>query len=63
MAGMSDAPDDKVDKWRFEELIRAGFEVGPASLLAADRAVDLNLARRLAESPECGPDLAYQIVA
>jgi hypothetical protein len=40
--------DDRVARWRLEQLARAGYDVAATSLLAHDPAVDLRASRRTA---------------
>jgi hypothetical protein len=39
--------DDRVARWRLEQLARAGYDAAAASLLAHDPAVELHAAREL----------------
>jgi hypothetical protein len=56
------SPENEVVlRWRFEELMRAGFDAGSALILAGHAEVDLHAARRLVERG-CAPDLALRIV-
>ena len=52
---------EAVLRWRFEELMRAGFDAGNALILAGHSEVDLHRVRRLLERG-CPPDTALQIV-
>jgi hypothetical protein len=52
---------DAVVRWRFEELLRAGYDAGSALLLAGHLEVDLHQAARLVDRG-CPPSLALQIV-
>jgi len=52
---------EAVLRWRFEELMRAGFDAGNALILAGHAEVDLHEARRLLERG-CPPETALQIV-
>ncbi len=52
---------EAVLRWRFEELVRAGYDAGSALILAGHVEVDLHLARRLLEQG-CAPETALQIV-
>lgn len=53
---------DKVGKWRYDNLMSAGYTETQALMLALDRAkVDLHEAVDLAQ--RAGPTLAYQIVS
>ena len=53
--------DEAVIRWRFGELLRAGYDVGDALILAGHEEVDLHEATRLVERG-CPPELALQIV-
>ncbi len=46
-AERTDTEDDAVVRWRFDELVRAGYTWGTALKLARSRGVDLRLAERL----------------
>lgn len=52
---------ERVERWRTEELLRAGFDLEAATLLAADPAVDLHSALDLV-GRGCPPDLALRIL-
>jgi hypothetical protein len=52
---------DAVMRWRFEELLRAGYDAGSALIVAGHAEVDLHEAVRLVERG-CPPALAVQIV-
>ena len=52
---------ERVERWRAEELLRAGFDPGAASLLAGRIDVDLHEAIELVDRG-CSPDLALQIL-
>jgi hypothetical protein len=52
---------EAVLRWRFEELVRAGYEVGSALILASHVEVDLHDATSLLERG-CPPETALQIV-
>jgi hypothetical protein len=60
---MAEAPtfEDPVPRWRFDQLIRAGFAPMIAEELAARKDIDLHRATELAQ--DAGPELAYRIVA
>lgn len=49
-------------RWRFDQLVRHGYPELAASLLASDRRVDLELARRLVSRLACPPELAARIL-
>jgi hypothetical protein len=52
---------ERVERWRAEELIRAGFDPDSASRLAARLDVDLHGAQKMLEQG-CTPELALQIL-
>ena len=52
---------ERVERWRSEELIRAGFDPDSAQKLAADLTVDIRRAASMLEQG-CPPDLALQIL-
>ena len=52
---------EAVLRWRFEELIRAGYDAGSAMILASHVEVDLHDATTLIERG-CPPETAMQIV-
>ena len=52
---------EAVLRWRFEELMRVGFDPGSALILAGHAEVDLHAVCRLVERG-CPPDTALQIV-
>jgi hypothetical protein len=52
---------ERIERWRAEELERAGFEAAAASLLAGRNDVDLHYAIDLLRSG-CSPELALQIL-
>jgi hypothetical protein len=52
---------ERVERWRTEELIRAGYDADAAAQLAAQHDVDIrSAARMLAQG--CPPDLALRIL-
>lgn len=53
--------NERVSRWRAEELERAGYELSAAAVLAASAAVDLHLAVGLLERG-CPQDVAMQIL-
>jgi hypothetical protein len=53
--------EDPVPRWRFNQLLRAGFAPMIAEELAARKDIDLHRATELAQ--DAGPELAYRIVA
>jgi hypothetical protein len=52
---------DRIERWRTGELLRAGYPVAAAELLAACTEVDLHLATELLERG-CPADLAVRIL-
>ena len=52
---------ERVERWRAEELIRAGFDPAAATALAANVDVDLHAAVELLERG-CPVELAVQIL-
>jgi hypothetical protein len=52
---------ERIERWRSEELERAGFEAAAASLLASRPDVDLHFAINLLRNG-CAPELALQIL-
>ena len=52
---------ERVERWRAEELERAGYELSAAAVLAASSDVDLHLAIELLERG-CPQDVAMQIL-
>jgi hypothetical protein len=52
---------EAVLRWRFEELLRAGYDAGSAMILASHVEVDLHAARSLL-ARGCPPETAMQIV-
>ena len=52
---------EAVLRWRFEELVRAGYDAGSALIVAGHTEVDLHAARSLVECG-CPPQTALQIV-
>lgn len=53
--------DRRVEEWRLERLIRAGYPGDDAALLAADSDVDVHKAIRLLER-RCPLELALRIL-
>lgn len=51
----------RVEEWRLETLIRAGYERGDAALLASDPAVDVHAACELLEHG-CPYNVALRIL-
>lgn len=54
------APDDRVYRWRFDQLRAAGFSEGSSAEMAFMRDIDLHRAVSLAQ--DAGPELAYRIL-
>jgi hypothetical protein len=52
---------ERIERWRAEELERAGYDVWSAAQLAASHEVDLHLAISLV-ARGCDPKLALQIL-
>ncbi len=52
---------ERVERWRAEELERAGFAPDTAVILASRTDIDLHQAARLLEQG-CPPDLAAEIL-
>ena len=52
---------ERIERWRAEELERAGYESSAASLLATRNDVDLHYAIDLLRNG-CAPELALQIL-
>lgn len=52
---------ERVERWRTDELIRVGFDVEQATLLAMEPGVDLHAAADLVERG-CPPELAARIL-
>jgi hypothetical protein len=52
-----------VRRWRFEQLVEAGYTVQDASEIASNTAVDLEGARRLVQCLGCPPELAVRILS
>ena len=52
---------ERVERWRAEELLRAGFDPGAASELAGRLDIDLHTATELIDRG-CPPDLALRIL-
>ena len=52
---------ERIERWRLSELIRAGYPVAAAELLAACSEVDLHQAVELA-AQGCPADLAIKIL-
>jgi hypothetical protein len=52
---------ERVERWRADELIRAGFDPDSALKLAARQDVDIHRAAQMLERG-CPPELAVQIL-
>lgn len=52
---------ERVERWRADELIRAGFDPDSAQKLAASPHVDIHRAAEMLERG-CSPELAAQIL-
>jgi hypothetical protein len=52
---------ERVERWRADELIRAGFDPDSALKLAADPTVDIHRAAQMLQRG-CPPELAVQIL-
>jgi hypothetical protein len=52
---------ERIERWRAEELERAGYDSWSAAQLAASHDVDLHFAVELLERG-CAPDLAVKIL-
>jgi hypothetical protein len=52
---------ERIERWRADELERAGFEAAAASLLASRADVDLHFAIDLLRQG-CSPELALEIL-
>jgi hypothetical protein len=57
----TETEQERIERWRAEELERAGFESSAASLLAGRNDVDLHYAIDLLRNG-CQPELALQIL-
>jgi hypothetical protein len=58
---IEDGEFERIERWRAEELVRAGYEPSDAEALATAHEVDLHLAVRLLERG-CPADLALRIL-
>jgi hypothetical protein len=52
-----------VRRWRFDQLVEAGYAEHDASEIASNAAVDLERARRLVQCMGCPPGLAAKILS
>ena len=57
----TETEQERIERWRTEELLRAGYEPAAASLLAARLDVDLHYAIDLLRAG-CEPGLALRIL-
>ena len=57
----TETEQERIERWRAEELERAGYEATAASLLAGRADVDLHYAIDLLRNG-CAPELALQIL-
>ncbi len=53
---------ERVERWRAEELLRVGFDVESATLIAAEPGVDLHAAVDDDRAAAARPDLAARIL-
>ena len=53
----------RVRRWRFEQLVEAGYPAEEASEIARNPAVDLERARKLVQRLGCPPKLATRILS
>jgi hypothetical protein len=58
---VEDTELERIERWRAEELERAGYGTHAAGRLAARQDIDLHLAIRLLEQG-CPPELALKIL-
>lgn len=63
LAPWTETEHERVERWRFVELERAGYPTGAAMVLAADTSVDLRKAVELVAERGCPPDTAFRILA
>ena len=61
VAAIIETEQERVERWRAEELLRAGFDPAAAAELAARLDVDLHAATELVDRG-CPPELALQIL-
>jgi hypothetical protein len=52
----------RVRRWRFDQLVKAGYAAQDASAIARDLRIDLDVARRLVQRLGCPPELAARIL-
>jgi len=53
----------RVRRWRFDQLVAAGYAAREASSMARDPGIDLDVARRLVQRLGCPPELAARILS
>ena len=58
---LADVESDEVLRWRFDLLVRAGYEAGDAMVVASHLEVDLRVAENLVLAG-CPPATATQIL-
>jgi hypothetical protein len=58
---LADVESDEVLRWRFDLLVRAGYEAGDAMVIASHLEVDLHAAEELVLAG-CPPATATQIL-
>jgi hypothetical protein len=58
---IDDTEAEAILRWRFDELVRAGYDVGSALMLASHVEVDLHLATDLVRR-DCPPETALRIL-
>ena len=58
---LDETETERVVRWRFEELVRSGYEFDAALELAVHSEVDLHLARKLVHKG-CAPEIARRIL-
>jgi len=58
---IDDTEAEAILRWRFDELVRAGYDVGSALMLASHVEVDLHTATALV-ARGCPPDTALRIL-
>jgi ATP-dependent exoDNAse (exonuclease V) beta subunit len=61
VAAIIETEQERVERWRVEELLRAGFDPAAAAELATRLDVDLHAATELVDRG-CPPELALQIL-
>ena len=58
---IDDTEAEAILRWRFDELVRAGYDVGSALMLASHVEVDLHAATDIVRRG-CPPDTALRIL-